>query len=430
MRLERHVHDVREIGFGRHMRLSNGRLEIDRQALTNLVLTDDRVAACAIELASGGESARVVHICDTVEPHWRADGPTFPGWQSDILTVGNGTSHRLAGVGVTACCELPWRKTGGIQIPRENIAELSGPFALLSPLGELQNVVLELQLRDELPDEECDRAVHVAELRVASELARQVASDRVSDHVEVFSLEDVDPALPRVVYIAQITSQGPYAGTFYYGGYLDRLLPTIVHPNEFLDGALVDGNIAGPNIRIPTIVHQNNPVITGLYREHGVSLCFAGVVLLRGHYYGLEDKHRVAQQASKLVHLLRARGAVVSWENAGNGLMETMLTIQACERAGIPCVLMTFEHGGATGDDAPLQFYVPEAVGMVSTGSMDEPVVLPAVERVLGGDTVRLNPQVGGERVAGRGPIPLDWRLELYASAGQAGQTRYAREDY
>jgi hypothetical protein len=92
---------------------------------------------------------------------------------------------------------------------------------------------------------------------------------------------------------------------------------------------------------------------------------------------------------------------------------------------------MTFEHGGAAGDDAPLQFYVPEAVAMVSTGSMDEPVTLPVVERVLGGgDTVRLNPQVGGERVAARGPIPLDWRLELYAAAGQAGQTHYAREDY
>jgi glycine reductase complex component B subunit alpha and beta len=431
MRLERHVHEVRDIVFGSQTQLRAGHLEINRQSLIDLVRADDRVASCAVELVSPGENARVVHICDTVEPHWRAGGPTFPGWQCDILTVGSGTTHRLAGMGVTACCELPWRKTGGIQIPRENIAELRGPLAPLSPIGELHNVVLELVLRDEMSDEECDRAVHLAELRVASELARLAASSQRADRVEVFSLDDVDPALPRVVYVAQITSQGPYAGTFYYGGYLDRLLPTIVHPNEFLDGALIDGNVAGPNIRIPTVVHQNNPVILGLYREHGVSLCFAGVVLLRGHYYGLEDKHRVAQQASKLVRLLRANGAVVSWENAGNGLMETMLTMQACERAGIPCVLMTFEHGGAKGDDAPLQFYVPEAVAMVSTGSMDEPVVLPVVDRVVGGgDTVRLNPQVGGERVPAAGPIPLDWRLELYATAGQAGQTRYAREDY
>lgn len=432
MRLERRVHNVSEIAFGPRIDLRQGRLELNRDALSTLVLADDRLTTCNVELVSGGENARVVHICDTVEPQWRTHGMTFAGWDGDAQTVGDGITHRLAGVGVTACCELPWRKTGGIQIPRENIAELRGPLAELSPLGSLRNVILELQLRDGLPDEECDRAVHLAELRVAETLARDVAAVREPDSIEVFDLStEVDPSLPRVAYVAQITSQGPYAGTFYYGGYLDRLMPTIVHPNEFLDGALVDGNVAGPNIRIPTIVQQNNPVICELYREHGRSLCFAGVVLLRGHYYGLDDKHRVAAQASKLVRWLGADGAVFTWENAGNGLMESMYTLQACERMGIKAVLITFEHGGAHGDDAPLQFYVPEAVAMVSTGSMDEPLVLPEVERVLGGgDTIRLNPQTGGERVAARGPISLDWRLEMYATAGQAGQSRYAREDY
>jgi glycine reductase complex component B subunit alpha and beta len=431
MRLERSVHEVAEVAFGARTELSGGRLTLDRADLEQRVLTDDRLATCSVQLASPGESARVVHICDTVEPQWRASGPTFPGWSSEIRSVGDGITHRLAGVGVTVCCELPWRKTGGIQIPRENIAELRGQFSELSPLGSVQNVILELSLRDGLPDEECDRAVHQAEMVVAEALARDVAQVHPADHEEAFELTPVDPNLPRVVYMAQITSQGPFAGTFYYGGYLDRLMPTIVHPNEFLDSALVDGNVAGPNIRIPTIVHQNNPIITELYREHGRTLCFAGVVLSRGHYYGMDDKHRVAQQASKLARWLGASGAIFTWENAGNGLMETMYTLQACERMGIKSVLVTFEHGGAHGDDSPLQFYVPEAVAMISSGSMDEPLPLPAVERVLGGgDTIRLNPQMGGERVPARGPLTLDWRLEMYASAGQAGQTRYAREDY
>jgi glycine reductase complex component B subunit alpha and beta len=430
MRLERRVHRVREIGFAPRTSLEGGRLGIDRQGLVDLVLADDRLTHCNVELVAGGESARVVHICGTVEPHWREQGPTFPGWESDARMAGDGVTHRLAGVGVTTCCELPWRKTGGIQIPRENIAELRGPMAELSPLWSLQNVILEVALREGLPDEECDRAVHVAALRVASHLAKAVAAEHAPDEVETFSLGPVDPSLPRVVYMAQITSQGPFAGTFYYGGYLDRLLPTIVHPNELLDGAIVDGNMAGPTIRIPTIVHQNNPVITGLYRDHGVDLCFAGVVLMRGHYYGMDDKFRVAAQASKLVRWLGADGAIFTWENAGNGLMETMYTLQSCERMGIKSVLITFEHGGAKGDDSPLQFYVPEAVAMVSSGSMDEPLTLPEVERVLGGgDTIRLNPQMGGERVPARGPINLDWRLEMYAAAGQAGQHRYGRED-
>lgn len=428
-RLERRIFEVSDISFGPRIRLGDGRLELDRAALADLVLRDDRVERCDIQLVSPGEDARIVHICDTVEPQWRVEGGTFPGWTSPIRTVGDGVTHRLAGVGVTVCCELPWRKTGGIQMPRETIAEMRGPLAALNPLSSLRNVVLEIALRDDLPDEECDRAVHVAELRVAEHIAREATRDREPNAVQVFELGGADPALPRVVYVCQITSQGPYAGTFYYGGYLDRLMPTIVHPNEILDGALVDGNIAGPWIRTPTIVHQNNPLITGLYRDHGRDLSFAGMVLLRGHYYGMDDKYRVAQEASKLVRWLGADGALLTWENAGNGIMECLYTLQECERMGIKTVLLTWEHGGALGDDTPLQFYVPEADAIVSTGSMDEAVMLPEVQRAVGGDTVRLNPQVGGERHRARGPFELSWRLELYGGAGHVGETRYGRVD-
>ncbi len=428
-RLERRSFDVIEAAFGRGFGFDSGRLTLDREALAAEVLQDDRVTRCEVQLVAPGEDARIVHICGTTEPQWRTGGGTFPGWVSPIRTTGDGVTHRLGGVGVTVCCELPWRKTGGIQTPRENIAEMRGPLAALNPLSRLQNVVLEIALRDGLPDEECDRAVHLAELRAAELLAREATRDRRPTDVRVFELSDVDQSLPRVVYVCQITSQGPYAGTFYYGGYLDRLMPTIVHPNEILDGAIVDGNVAGPWIRTPTIVHQNNPLITGLYRDHGRDICFAGVVLLRGHYYGMDDKYRVAQEASKLTRWLGADGAVFTWENAGNGIMECLYTLQECERMGIRTVFLTWEHGGALGDDTPLQFYVPEADAIISTGSMDEPVALPAVARAVGGDTVRLNPAVGGERMPAKGPIDLGWRLELYGGAGHVGETRYGRVD-
>jgi glycine reductase len=429
MRLERRSFAVTSATFGKRTRLDGTRLEVDRAELADLVRTDDRVTRCDVELVAPGEDARIVHICDTVEPQWRVGGGTFPGWVSSIRTVGDGVTHRLRGTGVTVCAELPWRRTGGIQTPRESIAEMRGPLAELNPLSRLQNVILVLTLRDDLPDEECDRAVHVAEMRAAEHLARTATEGAEPSSTEVRELGEVDPSLPRVAYIYQITSQGPYAGTFYYGGYLDRLMPTIVHPNEILDGALVDGNTAGPWIRTPTIVHQNNPIIEGLYRDHGKDLAFAGVVLMRGHYYGMDDKFRVAQQATKLARWLRANGAILTWENAGNGIMECLYTLQECERAGIRTVFVTFEHGGAAGDDTPLQFYVPEADAIVSTGSMDEPVTLPEVGRAVGSDTIRLNPQVGGERHPAKGPIKLDWRLELYGGAAHVGETRYGRVD-
>jgi glycine reductase len=429
MRLERRSFRVTGVAFGKRTRLDGTRLEIDRAEIRDLVLQDDRLTRCEVQLVAPGEDARIVHICDTVEPQWRVGGGTFPGWTSPIRTVGEGATHRLEGVGVTVCAELPWRRTGGIQTPRENIAEMRGPLATLNPLASLENVVLVLAVRDDLPDEECDRAVHVAEMRAAEHLARAATEGMEPDETVIHELGEVDPKLPRVVYIDQITSQGPYAGTFYYGGYLDRLMPTIIHPNEILDGALVDGNIAGPWIRTPTIIHQNNPIVRGLYRDHGRDLAFAGVVLMRGHYYGMDDKFRVAQQASKLARWLRAEGAILTWENAGNGIMECLYTLQECERAGIKTVFLTWEHGGAAGDDTPLQFYVPEADAIVSTGSMDEPVQLPEVARVVGGETIRLNPQVGGERLPAKGPLRLDWRLELYGGAAHVGETRYGRVD-
>src|SRR5690242_15136685 len=98
MRLERRVHHVSGVEFGARTRLHAGRLALEREQVRDMVLADDRIQRCNVELVAPGENARVVHICDTVEPQWRASGPTFPGWQTDAQTVGDGITHRLAGV--------------------------------------------------------------------------------------------------------------------------------------------------------------------------------------------------------------------------------------------------------------------------------------------------------------------------------------------
>ena len=103
-RLERRSFDVVEARFGRGFGFDAGRLTLDRDALAAAVLQDDRVARCDVQLVAPGEDARIVHICDTVEPQWRIGGGTFPGWGSPIRTVGDGVTHRLAGTGVTVCC--------------------------------------------------------------------------------------------------------------------------------------------------------------------------------------------------------------------------------------------------------------------------------------------------------------------------------------
>jgi glycine reductase len=70
-----------------------------------------------------------------------------------------------------------------------------------------------------------------------------------------------------------------------------------------------------------------------------------------------------------------------------------MLTLQECERIGIKTMVITYELGGPEGKDFPLVDSVPEAETIVSTGSCDKTIMLPAIGNVLGGtvylDTAR-----------------------------------------
>ena len=63
--------------------------------------------------------------------------------------------------------------------------------------------------------------------------------------------------------------------TFMYGKNLGDSLPTLIHPNEMLDGAVVGANYKTQQ-KAPTYLHSNKPLIYELYRRHGVDLNFAG----------------------------------------------------------------------------------------------------------------------------------------------------------
>jgi hypothetical protein len=101
------------------------------------------------------------------------------------------------------------------------------------------NVVLEFDDRPDLSVEEADAAIRLAGLRVAGFLA-DLTRGQTPAATETFALGPVDPALPRVAYIYQIQSDGVLRHTFLYGRDLYRMVPTLVHPNELLDGALVN----------------------------------------------------------------------------------------------------------------------------------------------------------------------------------------------
>jgi glycine reductase len=163
--------------------------------------------------------------------------------------------------------------------------------------------------------------------------------------------------------------------------------PTLLHPNELFDGAVVSGNYRN-HMRACTYLEQNNMVAMELYRRHGKELNFVGQVLSRGHYDDQMMKERSGHYAAKLAHLLGAQGAILTIEGTGNSNIDYMATVGGLEKMGICAVPIVHEFGGPQGDDEPLFEHVNEAISIVSGGGIDRLVKIPSMKRVIGGERV------------------------------------------
>lgn len=425
MRLELGTFPVGRIHLGGESTWADGDLTVDAAALTELVRQDGAVRDATLGVAAPGSQQRLVNVLDALEPRVKVEGPgvTFPGIHGPTQAVGSGRTHVLGGMTVMTAAELPWPPGGGLRAPRAGIIDMSGPAADLSPFSATHNLVISLELEPGYENSEYDEAVRRAGVVAARFLAETVRGLEPPE-LEVRELAPTSGDLPRVLYIDQVQSQGTFAHTLLYGQVMDTLVPTLIHPNELTDGAVVSSNYLYPCFKVPTALRSAMPVTEELYARHGQDHDFLGVILARGHYYSYEEKMRVAEYAAKLAGMLHADGAVLSWEGGGNSIVEALLTVQALERAGIPTVTVAYELGGADGRDAPMIQSVPEARALVSSGSYEKRMALPRMDGVLGGESLRLLPEVGGERFPAGDELDLQPRHELYCAANQSGAAR------
>src|SRR5918994_3178896 len=104
MRLELAEFPVKEIHLGKMFHYHAGILEVDQQALTDLVLEDRRIEDASVAVVYPGEKIRVTGIRDIVEPRVKVDGQgqVFPGTLNSVEHVGEGTTHQLSGMAVVA----------------------------------------------------------------------------------------------------------------------------------------------------------------------------------------------------------------------------------------------------------------------------------------------------------------------------------------
>lgn len=386
-RLDLADYPVIEAHLGSAFRYQAGKLELNEQELSDLVIQDRRIQEISLAIVHPGERVRVTGIRDIVEPRVKSSGAgqVFPGTLSPVQFVGNGRTHRLSGMAVIAAAAYEGTARAGLAVQRSAILDMWGPGADASRFSSLVGVVLILKLREGLSDLDAHAAIQSAELKVARRIAESTINLPPA-RLDVFDLKTCPPALPRVVLIqgCLTDSHNVHSGLSYYGLPIRDSLATFVHPNELFDGVVTVAATRAVGHFPITWDWQNHPLALGLYREHGKRLNFLGVILERIQFDTFLAKEVIAHNTAQLARALGADGALLAWTGSGNAFLELMLTIRECERHGIRTTLLTYEFGGKDGIDSPLLYYLPEADAVVSSGSRDRWLELPEPDRVVG----------------------------------------------
>ena len=388
MRLEVATYRVSALEWRPQTVLDGERLSVNRSEIEDLVRNPEAFASSAVDIARPGESVRLLNVIDAVGPLLKVAGDScaYPGVAGPAVTAGSGITHRLDGVSVVTC-GVPPKPPTGAQSTKPAFIDMFGDAAPYCDASDTRNLVISTSPVPGLSNEDYDAAVREAAQRVALRLA-ETTRTRPPDSTDTFELGPAD-GLPRVVCIMQLMDQGPLIHTLLYGHHLgEDFVPTMIHPNELLDGAVVNANHRSC-LKQSTRMHARNPVVLELYRRHGRDVALAGVVLTRGSNANHFLKERSAMYAAKLAAMLEAKAAVVMMEDTGNSIIDYMLTIRALERRGIRAVGVMHELAGPQGDNSPLLDSVEEADALISSGNVDEVFPTGRPERLMGGSVFR-----------------------------------------
>jgi glycine reductase complex component B subunit alpha and beta len=366
-----------------------------------------------VEVVEPGDSVRITHVLDAVEPRVRPDGrPAYPREER----AGEGRTNCLEGVTVISCLDFPAEERPLHE--QESIIDMAGPGAALTPFSQTTNVVLSFDAGGRDGNEELEAWARKTTLSVAEDLARPTLEAEPAG-VERFELGRVEKTLPAVVALVQLSDLGPLYYQYVYGvpaGQAD--LPRVIAPAELLDGAVTCGEYHWAALRNPTAFFQRNRLVRALYREHGRRLRFAGLVLMRGYEQSAADKQRAAERAAEEAVGLGADGAIITTDAGGNSHTDVMLTCRACEGGGVRTTVVVAEMADPNSTSPGLTDWVPEADSVVSAGNAEELVESWRPDRVLGGERL-----LDGNAAADAGPIPVRNYLGATNQMGQLALT-------
>jgi glycine reductase complex component B subunit alpha and beta len=425
MELELLDYSIDELRWGERTALTGNSLSVYAPDLQELLKDLSHDIHVDYEIARPGESKRIVHVLDTVLPIAKLSGhaTTFPGFDGPAQLVGTGNTIRIRNLLVTVAGRFPnVEALTPIEKPREGILDMTGVGAPFSYGSDRFHLILSLTPDSSVSNATFDQSLRNMALRCARYLAR-VEKTNIEPEKQVISLKPVSEPLPKVVLIYQVQSQLCCARTFYYAEEVSKTLPTFVHPAEFFDGAVVSGNYKSER-KIPTSSHCANPFIAELLERHGKTINFLGVILSRGYNDSFEQKKKIGLWVARLARNLGAEGAVAMMEGTGNGTVDFMQTVKACEDEGIKTVAVLHESNGPKGYERPLVDHPKEADGMISRGNVSERIYIPPLATVIGGAEIDLHLKASHDP---RLPFLFDPTI-FFGSYGKMGSSGFRAE--
>ncbi len=377
---------VKDVCFGEKTSYQNNVLTINKQEAIDFIKEDIRITDCDLVIAKPGDEKRLVPVKAAVEARCKVEGGNlYPGIVNDIVPAGKGITHCLKGMSILSI----GKHMGGFQ---DGLIDMSGPGAKLSYYASLINVCIVADTNEEHERNEQQKrnlALRWAGIRLAEYLGETVRDLKPED-TEVYSLEPITERadiahLPKVVYITQLDSQMKILGfnTLVYGWDANRMLPSLLHPNEVLDGAITGGSFTPSSSVFATYDMSNNPTIKRLYQEHGKTINFLGVII-DNNSAEYEEKKRVTMMSVNLAKNLGATAAIVAEHAYGNPDANFVSALAQLKDAGIIAVGITAECTGRDGASQPLVMLDEKADAIVSTGNVSELIELPPMKEVIG----------------------------------------------
>ncbi|MBQ3405451.1 MAG: hypothetical protein IJG63_08565 [Oscillospiraceae bacterium] len=350
MRLEMENVKITDIQEADKTHVENGVLYINKKELEEVILEDEKIASVEINFAKPGQNVRILNVQDVQEPRCKVgvENADYPGVVGNFCIAGQGKTRRLEGAAIVVSNPTTRRVENGL-------LDMNGESAQITPYSKKCIVSLTYypsELAEERPFEE---NIKRASLRAGVFLARAAEGAPV-DSVDVYESSPLDEkaqGLPRIGLVLQAyTPQFDYMAVpdkIIYGTAISGMLPTVLHPNEVIDGGLVGWNAMKA---IDTLSFQNHAMVREMLSRHGKEINFVGVICVTANTM-LDLRMRCSSMVAGIAkHVLCLDGVVVEKILGGMPHADISTMGVALERAGVKTATFTtpLTSAGTLGD--------------------------------------------------------------------------------